>query len=326
MGFSGPYRYFNLTNMKPLKCLLIILVAFLYSCGRDDDAESLVNDPSNAENNVIIDMTYLPDDVFESALIDAGYDDKLDDSVETDKVSEIHELKLLGNEEGTTLLKIEDFTGLEAFRSLDDLEIRFFELGTLPLEMIPGLQNLLLDHVIITESFNLTGLNELSGLWIFYGTVPVKISENPLLGIISLMSVASDASLEVKGNVSLEQFWAWTVQCNEFRVEDNQNLQIISGYELQNQDFVLTNSPILSDLSITDSNLLTLDLTAYPELKSLELNGNLLQEIDISGLDLEHFLIYDNPLSCIRVNELQLNNIPAEWNKDDTAVYALDCN
>ena len=61
-------------------------------------------------------LTYIPDDNFESALIQFGYDDELDNYVETDKISQVQSLKLNDRQ-------IRDATGIEAFVSLIDLSI-----------------------------------------------------------------------------------------------------------------------------------------------------------------------------------------------------------
>ena len=63
----------------------------------------------NAQN------TYVPDDKFEQALIDLGYDTTLDDYVVTANISGVTELDVSNKE-------ISDLTGIEAFTSLTSLE------------------------------------------------------------------------------------------------------------------------------------------------------------------------------------------------------------
>ena len=62
----------------------------------------------------VISQTYVPDDNFEQALIDLGYDDTLDDYVVTDSISGVTSLDV-GEKE------ISDLTGIEAFTALDVL-------------------------------------------------------------------------------------------------------------------------------------------------------------------------------------------------------------
>ena len=78
--------------MKKVAILLIITCSFVF-----------------AQN------TYVPDDKFEQALIDLGYDTTLDDSVLTANISGVTELDVSNKE-------ISDLTGIEAFAALTQLE------------------------------------------------------------------------------------------------------------------------------------------------------------------------------------------------------------
>ena len=64
---------------------------------------------------VFAQKTYVPDDKFEQALIDLGYDTTLDDSVLTANISGVTSLNV-GEKE------ISDLTGIEAFAALTQLE------------------------------------------------------------------------------------------------------------------------------------------------------------------------------------------------------------
>ena len=63
-------------------------------------------------------QTYIPDDNFEQALIDKGYDEVLDDSVFTNNIKTILLLEIVS-------LKIKDLTGIESFSSLVKLDCSF---------------------------------------------------------------------------------------------------------------------------------------------------------------------------------------------------------
>ncbi len=65
-------------------------------------------------NSIHAQKTYVPDDNFEQALIDLGYDDVLDDYVVTDSISGITLLNV-------QLKNISNLTGIEAFISLTSL-------------------------------------------------------------------------------------------------------------------------------------------------------------------------------------------------------------
>ena len=68
--------------------------------------------------------TYVPDDNFEQALIDLGYDDTLDDYVLTENISSVTSLDVREKE-------ISDLTGIEGFTALTDLKCRRNQLTTL---------------------------------------------------------------------------------------------------------------------------------------------------------------------------------------------------
>ena len=61
-----------------------------------------------------MDLTYVPDDNFEKALIEEGYDDELDDYVITENISKIKSLSI---EEKNII----ELTGIEDFDSLETL-------------------------------------------------------------------------------------------------------------------------------------------------------------------------------------------------------------
>ncbi|SVD39184.1 uncharacterized protein METZ01_LOCUS392038, partial [marine metagenome] len=62
----------------------------------------------------VVALTYVPDDNFEQALIDLGYDDVLDDSVMTANINSVTSINVNGD-------SISDLTGIEDFTSLTTL-------------------------------------------------------------------------------------------------------------------------------------------------------------------------------------------------------------
>ena len=78
------------------------------------DLIALWIDEGALENPSIVQKTYVPDDNFEQALIDLGYDSVLDDSVLTDNISGVISLTVDGKE-------ISNLTGIQDFTALDSL-------------------------------------------------------------------------------------------------------------------------------------------------------------------------------------------------------------
>ena len=61
-------------------------------------------------------------------------------------------------------------------------------------------------------------------------------------------------------------------------------------------------------------------------LLDLTILSNQLTSIDVSANNaLTDFTVVDNPLNYILVNEMQLNAIPTDWEKDEMDSYSLDC-
>ena len=103
--------------------------------GNDDSGQSSgVPDDLNALV-YIFPTTYVPDDNFEQALIDLGYDDVLDDYVLTENISGVTDLEV--NNKG-----ISDLTGVEDFTALTYLNCRDNNLTELDLSANTALRNL----------------------------------------------------------------------------------------------------------------------------------------------------------------------------------------
>ena len=88
--------------------------------------------------------TYVPDDNFEQALIDLGYDDVLDDYVLTATISGVTDLDV-GSKE------IADLTGIEAFTALTSLICVFNDLTSLDVGNNTALTNLSCNHNQLTS-------------------------------------------------------------------------------------------------------------------------------------------------------------------------------
>ena len=69
-------------------------------------------------------QTYVPDDNFEQALIDLGYDDTFDDYVVTDSINSVTHLDVSND-------SISDLTGIEDFTALTNLYCRYNQLTNL---------------------------------------------------------------------------------------------------------------------------------------------------------------------------------------------------
>ncbi|MDP7531105.1 MAG: hypothetical protein QF816_05870, partial [Candidatus Scalindua sp.] len=105
----------------------------------------------NAQN------TYVPDDKFEQALIDLGYDTTLDDYVLTANISGVTELDVSNKE-------ISDLTGIEAFTALTVLKIYDNKLTSLDVSKNTALNELQCWKNQLT-SLDVSNNTALTGLW-----------------------------------------------------------------------------------------------------------------------------------------------------------------
>lgn len=88
--------------------------------------------------------TYIPDDNFEQALIDYGFDDVMDDYVLTANISTVDFLQLYN-------LNISDLTGIKDFISLEGLNVKANNLNSLNISNSPNLWLLDCDHNQLSE-------------------------------------------------------------------------------------------------------------------------------------------------------------------------------
>ena len=153
------------------------------------------------------------------------------------------------------------------------------------------------------------------------------------------VAVVMDLVLEDKGITDLtgiedfamlEGLWLADNQLTTLDVTTNSNLLFVF---VRNNNLTALDVSGLVGLEKIEANgneLTSLDISDNTALQQLSLHDNLLEAIDISNIpgntQLNTFSIENNPLDCIKVNEDQLNDIPAQWTSDPEDTYALECN
>ena len=120
-------------------------------------------------------QTYVPDDVFEQALIDLGYDDVLDNYVLTNNINTVTDLEL--NDLG-----ISNLTGIAAFNSLTILYLDNNLLTSLDVSSNTNLTHLFCENNQLT-SLNVSNNPELNHLYC-YGNLltSLDVSNTPCVG------------------------------------------------------------------------------------------------------------------------------------------------
>jgi len=184
----------------------------LIACAKEDSTPTNDQNNDNGQNSDPL-LTYVPDDNFEQALIDLGYDDVLDDYVLTQNIIGVEDLFI--REKG-----ISDLTGIEDFEALIQLSV--------------GQNNL--SSLDVTQNTALTDLR-------FYvnSITSIDLSQNMSLRILSCDS-NNLTSLDVSQNPALTQLW-----CPE------NNLTFLNVANGNNSNFTLMrafNNPDLNCIQI----------------------------------------------------------------------------
>ena len=184
-------------------------------------------------------LTYVPDDNFELALIDLGYDDVLDNYVVTDSINSVTSLNVGG-------MQIFDLTGIEDFISLNYLYINNNSISSIDLS-----SNTLLTYLYC-------GNNQLTTL---------DLSNNT--DLYNLFCFSNQLStLDLSNNTNL---YSASIDNNEIEnIDLSNNLNLNSFYCSNNllANLDLTNNGLLQSLICSGNQLTTLDLSNNANLQS----------------------------------------------------------
>lgn len=283
-----------------------------------------------------LDKTYVPDDNFEGALIDLGYDDVLDDYVLTSSINSINALDV-------TRRNISDLKGIEDFIALESLQCSYNQLSVLDLNNNSELSSLYCSNNQLTE---------------------LIVNRNINLEVIFL-SNNNIETLDLSSNVSLQGLYADSNMLASIDLTNNPNLRILYCDYNQIQMIDLSNNIELTDfhcafnklseldvrlnrqlieLKLLNNSISILDLSSNPNLQSLDCSYNQLNILNLKngsnhempGLPQnphDNFFgitFNDNPLlSCVMVDDVAAANndeVPyKDWNKDETVVFVDAC-
>ncbi|WP_179008680.1 T9SS type A sorting domain-containing protein [Winogradskyella forsetii] len=253
---------------------------------------------------VFAQTTYIPDDNFEQFLIDAGYDDVLDDYVVTANINIVTEL-IIGNR------NISDLTGIEDFTALTDLmcsQNQLFTLdvsqninlnwlscnnnlidGTLDLSQNTALiqfacTNNSIDTVVLPPTATLVnidfGNNELTS---------IDTSQNPSLTIIRADNNLLDGTLDLSQNTVLNR-----IDCQYNSIDQ----------------LILPQTDILTDLDCRGNQLTALNVDYNVSLIRLLMSGNEIASINLAlHADLERLFAQFNMLTTLDLS----NNVVLKY-------------
>ena len=221
--------------------------------------------------------TYVPDDEFEQALIDQGFDEgALDDYVFTDSIISITNLNVFNKH-------IKDLTGIEDFKSLETLNCSNNALTNLDLSK--NLELIELD----CSSNAVTGAN-------------LKVTNNPKLEKL----YASEnllTNLNISENKLLRSLDLTSNQFSTINLKENDSLRKIKISNNRLIDLVINNQTKLEELQCSNNQLNSLNLVNNKTVRNLLISSNQIKTIDLKKMD--SLLILD--ISNNQINQLELN-------------------
>ena len=231
--------YYTLTLSDTIGCVIdttIEIGTVVLGC---TDSSALNYNPlvNTDDGSCTYPMTYVPDDNFEQALINLGYDNILDDSVITANINTVTSLNVSND-------TISDLTGIEDFVALTYLACSHNQLTSLDVSTNTAL-----------TSLNCEG-NQLTSLDVTVNTALTFLacSDNQL------------TSLDLSNNTALNQLWCYTNQLTSLDVRNGNNTALTH--------FHATNNPNLYCIDVDDPVYSTANWTNIDSWSSFSSNCN----------------------------------------------------
>lgn len=288
---------------------------------------------------LIAQQTYVPDDNFEQALIDLGYDtEPLDDYIPTANIDAITTLNIQSK-------NIADLTGIEDFTALTNLDCFGNQLTSLSLSGNTALTHLKCAYNQLTS----LDISANAALYLLHCNknqlTSLDASNKPALRYLDCMvnqltniDITSDtaleelscinnqlASIDVSTNTALKHLDCDYNQLTSLDISNNTALSYLFCSNNQLTSIDVTSNTALSYFVCTDNPLTSLDVSSNSALEDLYCYNNQLTYIDIrNGYNeiITTFKAIDNPdLTCIYVDDKDATYLNG-WKKDSTAIFA----
>ena len=291
-------QQFYITN-NPLTCIQV-------SQAQLDNIPSNWSKDAGADYATDCGFIYVPDDNFETNLINLGYDSVLDDYVQSRDIKDVTnlELSIVSN------LGISDMTGIEGFVGLKELEFNYNEtlLTTLNLS-----SNINLEKLIINGNKNGANRQENGKL----NSIDLTKNTNLIHLEIKYQSLKS---IDISNNTKLKVFDAYGNQFKEINLSSNLDLEKLDLHYFniisQNPD---TRTYFEKYAKPDDERITEIDLSKNTKLNYLDLTGHRLLQLDLSNnFELTNtsgpyggkmFASYNPFLNCINVTQDIYDNV-----------------
>jgi hypothetical protein len=237
--------------------------------------------------------TYVPDDNFEQALIDLGYDiGPLDDYVPTEKIAGVTSLRVSNK-------SIRDLTGIEDFTSIVFL----------------GCNNNDITSLDVSNNKSLTSLN------CYYNPL-TNLNVSGASALKSLFCYGHElTNLDISNNLNLERLSVNGGKLGTIDVSKNTKLTFLSCNNSKLTTLDVSNNTALTSLYCGWNDLTSLDISINNSLTSLFCSYNDLTNLNAkngNNTNFTSFKAIDNPnLTCIEVDDESWST--TNWTEIDPA-------
>ena len=307
--------YFNAENNINLTCIFVDDVGYSSINWTNVDLSSNFVATQDECNDILSQQTYVPDDNFEQALIDLGYDNVLNDYVYTPNIENVTSLSV-GERDIADLTGIADFTALETLLCDINILTNLDVSNNINLTIL-ACQNNQIKSLDVSTNFSLTNLtcqdNQLSNLDVRNANnsnfTVFKAANNPALTCIFVDDVAySTVNWTLVDATST--FVETQAECDAIRTfvpDDNFEQALIDlAYDVGALDnYVITaNIENITSLDIAGKNIIDLTgIEGFTALEILNCQDNQLSSLDISAnSSLTHLFCYSNQLLNLDVS------------------------
>jgi len=273
-----------------------------------------------SENCFLEISTYIPDDEFENALINLGYDTVLDDYVATANISGVTSLNLNHK-------NISDLTGIEDFVALEELRCSATNISSLDLSSNTALSYLSCYGTLL-ENLDVSNNTLLEYLDCSYNDLLISVDASDLTALTYVNCSYSELlnSINLSYTNSIE-----TLYCNNTVLTSlgiPSSLINLRAMNTPLSNIAFSNSPALEEIKCGNTALTVVDLSSNASLISISLYNNNLTELNVkngANTNINYFNTIGNPnLSCIEVDDA--NYSTTNWESiDNASVFSEDC-
>lgn len=214
----------------------------------------------------LIDFTSsnFPDDKFLSKLKEDGIDWNSDGMLDESEINAVTDIRY-------HYATISDFTGLEHFTELTNLELIGNAASVIPFENLTKLELLNLGYTSITSA-DVSKLTNLENLQLMGTSISsIDLSKNVKLAHLSLASCTNLTSIDLTNNTKIENIQLQGTNIRELQINGYSDLREVWLSDATMEKVIITNCPNFTTLVLPGS-VSTVDISGCPLLYDLDLS------------------------------------------------------